>query len=117
MLDVGAKKKLKMPVQERALLARGDRKERRKAKALNVGTVIRTATVNVVLNTPAREQALYWVVVPDGMTETEAWDTQERHGPFKTDADVAENQRLTLLGSQCKVIEGGMWDDAWDKPQ
>jgi hypothetical protein len=39
------------------------------------------------------------------------------HGPFKTEAEVSEHQRLTLLGPQCKVTEGGMWDPNWDKPQ
>ena len=39
------------------------------------------------------------------------------HGPFETDAEVKEHQRLTLLGPQCKVTEGGAWDSEWDKPQ
>ena len=56
-------------------------------------------------------------VRPDGMDKHEAAETQEWHGPFTTEAEVRESQRVTLLGSQCKVIEGGMWDDAWDKPQ
>ena len=112
-----AKKKLKMPVQDRALLARGNRKDRRKAKAVGLGTVIWTETVHVVLDTPDREEVLYWFVRPDGMDTHEAAETQELHGPFTTEAEVRESQRVTLLGSQCKVIEGGMWDDAWDKPQ
>jgi|GraSoiStandDraft_55_1057291.scaffolds.fasta_scaffold581728_2 hypothetical protein len=41
----------------------------------------------------------------------------ELFGPFKTDAEVHESQRLTLLGPQCEVAEGGMWDPAWDKLQ
>jgi hypothetical protein len=39
------------------------------------------------------------------------------HGPFRTNAEVEKDQRLVLLGSQCKVIEGGAWDPNWDKPQ
>jgi hypothetical protein len=39
------------------------------------------------------------------------------HGPFKTHAEVDEHQRLTLLGPQCKVTEGGAWDPNWDKLQ
>jgi hypothetical protein len=39
------------------------------------------------------------------------------HGPFRTNAEVEKDQRLVLLGPQCKVIEGGAWDPNWDKPQ
>jgi hypothetical protein len=39
------------------------------------------------------------------------------HGPFKTDAEVKESQRVILLGPQCKITEGGAWDPNWDKPQ
>jgi hypothetical protein len=39
------------------------------------------------------------------------------HGPFKTETELNEHQRLTLMGPQCKVTEGGAWDPAWDKPQ
>jgi hypothetical protein len=39
------------------------------------------------------------------------------HGPFKTHAEVSEDQRLVLLGPQCEIVEGGVWDPAWDRPQ
>jgi hypothetical protein len=39
------------------------------------------------------------------------------HGPFRTQAEVEEDQQLVLLGPQCKVTEGGAWDPKWDKPQ
>ena len=80
-----------------------------------------TKCATVVLDTPDRQRALYWCVVPEGMTEEEAfnkaWNTPEVHGPFETEAQVKEDQRITLVGPQGKVVEGGMWDPAWDKPQ
>jgi hypothetical protein len=39
------------------------------------------------------------------------------HGPFKTEAEVNESQRVVLLGPQCEVTEGGNWDSAWDRLQ
>jgi hypothetical protein len=39
------------------------------------------------------------------------------YGPFKTHAEVRENECLTLLGPHAQVSEGGEWDPAWDKPQ
>jgi hypothetical protein len=41
----------------------------------------------------------------------------ELHGPFKSNTEAEENQQLVLLGPQCKVTEGGVWDPAWDRPQ
>jgi hypothetical protein len=35
-------------------------------------------------------------------------------GPFRTEAEVKKHIRLTILGPQCKVIEGGEWDPNWD---
>jgi hypothetical protein len=34
-------------------------------------------------------------------------------GPFRTEAEVKKHIRLTILGPQCKVIEGGGWDPNW----
>jgi len=39
------------------------------------------------------------------------------YGPFKSEAEVKENQRVILFGKDCAIEEGGMWDPAWDKPQ
>jgi len=58
----------------------------------------------------------YWFIQPEGMTFEQAWDG-EHQGPFATEAESRENQRLMLLGEQCKVQYGGMWDPNWDKPQ
>jgi hypothetical protein len=31
--------------------------------------------------------------------------------------ELEKHEQLTLLGPDCKVTEGGIWDPAWDKPQ
>ena len=63
-----------------------------------------------------RKRAFYWIVVPDGMTDEEAWNTQQRHGPFKTYTEADENFRNMMLGD-VPVVDAGMWDPAWDKLQ
>jgi hypothetical protein len=35
----------------------------------------------------------------------------------KSNGEAEENQQLVLLGPQCKVTEGGVWDPAWGRPQ
>ena len=63
---------------------------------------------------------LYWFVIPspdysfqkDGLPPNATV-----HGPFKTDDEVRESQRLVLGGQDCVVKHGGMWDPAWNKPQ
>jgi hypothetical protein len=93
---------------------------RRKWKSgeLGVGTVIHTQTVRL------RETGEFYWFETDGAANmtgfTVSLDPTELknfHGPFKTEAEVAESQRLILLGPQCEVREGGVWDSAWDKPQ
>jgi hypothetical protein len=76
---------------------------------------VTTSTMTITLSTGELE--MYWVVVPDGMTSEVAWTTQERHGPFGTDAEVRANIRRTFLGPDVKVIYGGMWDPKWDEIQ
>jgi hypothetical protein len=41
----------------------------------------------------------------------------EIHGPFATEAECNESQRLVLFGPQCECIEGGAWNPAWDRLQ
>ena len=94
-----------------------NRHERRKAAARKwkVGDVVCTTTINAVMRDGST--ALFWIEVPEGMTNEHAAETQEWHGPFKTHEEVAENQRLVLLGPQCEVTHGGMWDPNWDRRQ
>jgi hypothetical protein len=48
-------------------------------------------------------------------------DDVQLHGPYPTEqaAQIAANKyvRERVLGPQCVVHEGGMWDDAWNKSQ
>jgi hypothetical protein len=90
-----------------------NRKARR--RMAKVGDIIETTTIRVVH--PDGTRWLYWIVVPEGMTNQHAAETQEWHGPFKTDAEVTEDQRITLLGPQGKLKHGGNWDPAWNRPQ
>jgi hypothetical protein len=96
-----------------------NRRQRRASAAqrrkLKVGDVIYATTIRAVLNDGST--AFYWIEVPEGMTNEEAAETQELHGPFKTEAEAEKDQRLVLLGPQCKAVKGGMWDPAWDKFQ
>jgi hypothetical protein len=48
----------------------------------------------------------YWFLVPESMTRGEAFESQDHHGPFATEAEAAENQRLVILGGQCMVRLG-----------
>jgi len=63
-----------------------------------VGTEIHTATYRV-------GTALYWFLVPAGMSEQEAFDSHAHHGPFATQPEANEDQRMVLLGEQCEVTE------------
>jgi hypothetical protein len=98
------------------------RSEAARKRKLGIGTVIKTSTTG--------EHQLYWFEQPEGFSPADEkrlldwlYGPQEEgpnvdlFGPFKTDAEVVENQGLTLLGPQCKVTEGGMWDSAWDRMQ
>jgi hypothetical protein len=62
-------------------------------------------------------QRFFWFLQPDGMTQQQAFETQEIHGPFKTEEEADEDLRVTIMGPQCKVTYGGQWDPAWDKLQ
>jgi hypothetical protein len=92
-----------------------NRHERRAARKWRVGDVINATTIRAVHKDGTT--ALYWVEVPVGMTNEEAANSQEWHGPFATKEEVCADQRATLLPPDCKVTEGGMWDPAWSKPQ
>jgi hypothetical protein len=84
-------------------------------KALSVGDVLIAQTY--ALRDADGMVGLFWYSVPEGMTDQQASETQPHRGPFKTKSELMEDQRITLLGEQGVVKEGGMWDPAWDKPQ
>lgn len=81
----------------------------------NVGTTFNAQTYATIDSEGARW--LFWFSVPENQTVEQAFNTQKHHGPFKSDEEVKESQRLVLLGEQCEVTEAGTWDPAWDKPQ
>jgi len=62
---------------------------------------------------------LFWFEEPEGFRPEEGRLPAGviLHGPFRTEAEVKKHIRLTILGPQCNVIEGGEWDPNWDKPQ
>jgi hypothetical protein len=74
-----------------------------KKKPIEVGDTFHTQSY--VVHHPDGDQH-YWFLVPDGMTMEEAYKSQQHHGPFATEAEEAENQRIVLLGEQCKVTPG-----------
>jgi hypothetical protein len=43
---------------------------------------------------------------------------QLRHGgPFRTQEEAQRDSEIKLLGPQCEIAHGGMWDPKWDQPQ
>jgi hypothetical protein len=92
-----------------------NRQQRRAARKrkLEVGTTIYTQTITAVAT-----GELYWFQCAENYSLEDGLPPGATlHGPFKTHAEVQEHQRVTLLGPQCKVTEGGAWDPNWDKPQ
>jgi hypothetical protein len=55
----------------------------------------------------------FWIVVPEGMSDPEALETQELHGPFASEAECKENRHATLLGPGCQITDCGEWNPAW----
>jgi hypothetical protein len=99
---MGAMETIEMNRQERRAAAAGQRK----------ATVIKTQSL---IDSTGQH---YWFVRPEGWTPQDGMpDGVDIHGPFKTEAEANENERLVLLGPQCKITEGGMWDPAWDRMQ
>jgi hypothetical protein len=96
-----------------------NRKERRAASSgrqFENRAVIHTGMAAIVDDDG--QKWLYWFVIPEGLREGEPLPPDvTMHGPFKTDAELREHEQITLLGPDCKIIPGGRWDPAWDKPQ
>jgi hypothetical protein len=84
-------------------------------RKFEAGTMIRMTTLQATMKDGST--AYYWIEVPEGMTDEQAAETQKWHGPFKTDAEAEENFRVVVLGPQCEVTDGGMWDPNWDRLQ
>jgi hypothetical protein len=79
------------------------------------GMIIHTGVAIVVRNGKER---FYWFEIPEGYGEKPLPPPGATlHGPFKTEAELHHHEELTLLGPDCQVTDGGMWDPAWEKPQ
>jgi hypothetical protein len=63
------------------------------------------------------KKRLYWFEIPEGYRDPLPPPGAILHGPFETEAELHNHEELTLLGPDCEVTDGGMWDPAWDKPQ
>lgn len=44
-------------------------------------------------------------------------DSLHSGGPFATEAEARKHAEVSILGPQCKVESGGMWDPGWSKMQ
>jgi hypothetical protein len=77
-------------------------------KQRKIGDVIQTAC--------GRDESgnWYWTVFPEGFGGV---GFSEIHGPFKTEREMLRHQEITLLGPDCEVKPGGIWDPAWERPQ
>jgi hypothetical protein len=73
-------------------------KARRRAGKVGVGTQINVQGYTVPDRSGVTQ--FYWFVVPDGMTRDEACITQEHHGPFDSEREAEENQRVVLGGER-----------------
>jgi hypothetical protein len=59
------------------------------------------------------EGRFWWADAPPGVDPR----TRPLHGPFRSEAEAEEDFRVTVLGPQCEVTEGGTWDPKWDEKQ
>lgn len=80
-----------------------------------IGTMICAQTIGVL---HPQGYFYYWFETAENYSPNDGIPPDAvMHGPFKTQAETEENQRVVLLGPQCKVTEGGAWDPAWDRQQ
>lgn len=97
-----------------------NRHERRAAAAHERRWKDKTAEVGMVIKTQSfRANGMcYWFEPPDEWTREDGVpEGVDIHGPFATEAEADEHSRLVLLGPDCVVTEGGMWDFAWARLQ
>jgi hypothetical protein len=59
----------------------------------------------------------YWWAQARLHGPTQIADNVRRGGPFRTKAEAEKDFQVTVLGPQCKIAHGGMWDPAWDRVQ
>jgi hypothetical protein len=101
-------------------LNRKQRRAARKGKPLaRLGVAIQTGVARVVLDAPDGPQATYywWATENPNATPEEIMATSGLHGPYGTEAEAENAAQVAVVGSDCTIIEGGVWDPAWEKPQ
>lgn len=87
------------------------------------GDKLTTATPKLgeVIFTSCGQDALgnWWWIQTDEAHQGGPMDvTQLRHGgPFNTQQEAEKNATDTIFGPQCKIMEGGRWDPAWERKQ
>jgi hypothetical protein len=85
-----------------------------KRRKREVGTMIYMTTLQA--NMKDGSTAYYWIEVPEGMTNEQAAETQEWHGPFRTDEEAEEHFRVVICGD-IPVIDGGILHPDWETRQ
>jgi hypothetical protein len=87
-------------------------RRRRRATKRKVGDVIRA------IGGRGPDGNYYWFEAAAGYRQGDQPPPGTQvYGPFATEAESNESQRLVLLGPQCEVIDGGAWNPAWDRMQ
>jgi hypothetical protein len=73
---------------------------------------------NVIFVSFGQNSHGYWWAETDKELNGQIDIGQFRHGgPFRTQQEAEKDSQRVLLGPQCKIEYGGMWDPAWDKVQ
>jgi hypothetical protein len=104
------------------------RRERRKARAMSrkplkrFGVPIHSTVIGAVLDTPdGPKTVFYWFATEDfpdrSLTPEEIAAKYELHGPFNTPAEADADAKVAVVGEECEITEGGMWDPAWERLQ
>jgi hypothetical protein len=90
-------------------------KRKWKSGEYGVGTMLYTQTIGVQ---HPHGYFFYWFETAENWKPEHGIPADAvMHGPFKTDAECNENQRIVMFGPQCEMRNGGNWDPAWNKPQ
>jgi hypothetical protein len=99
-----------------------NRKERRKAKAMNrkplarPGIPISQGIVRLRPDGPDGPVSFYWFA-SERLNASPTDEDVELHGPFDTEAEANADAKIAIVGEDCVVKKEGMWDPAWNKPQ
>jgi hypothetical protein len=82
------------------------------------GKIAKRQFDDVIFVSFGRKSDGYWWAETDKELDGPIDIKQFRHGgPFPTKQEAEKDAQRVLLGPQCKIEEGGMWDPAWDKMQ